>query len=69
MGLLFLTTMFLSALTVFPMIAGNLARRMGRPFKIWFVIGLFLPILSVFILFLLPDKSEQDFNGKDRFLS
>jgi MFS family permease len=60
MGLLFLTSMFLSALTVFPMISGNLARRMGRPFKTWFIIGFFLPILSVFILFLLPDKSDKE---------
>jgi MFS family permease len=59
MGILFLTSMFLSALTIFPMIAGNLAKQMGRPFLTWFIIGFFLPVVSVFILFLLPDKSKK----------
>jgi hypothetical protein len=59
MGILFLTSCLFSAITVFPMITANLARRLGRPFKIWFVIGFLLPVISVFILFLLPDKSKQ----------
>jgi hypothetical protein len=59
MGILFLTSMLISALTLFPTISGNLARQMGRPFKTWFIIGFFLPVVSVFILFLLPDKSKN----------
>jgi MFS family permease len=59
MGILFLTSMLFSALTIFPTIAGNLAKRMGRSFKTWFIIGFFLPILSIFILFFLPDLSEK----------
>jgi hypothetical protein len=59
MGLILLSSMALSAITVFPMIAGKLAERMGRSFKTWFIIGFFLPIISVFILFLLPDKSVK----------
>jgi hypothetical protein len=59
MGILILTSLFLSSIMVFPMITANLARRLGRPFKTWFVIGFLLPVISVFILFLLPDKSEQ----------
>ncbi|HEV7229983.1 MAG TPA: hypothetical protein VGO45_01570 [Bacteroidia bacterium] len=59
MGLLFLTSMFISALTVFPTISGNLAKTLGRPFMTWFIIGFFLPIISVAILFLLPDKSRK----------
>jgi hypothetical protein len=58
MGILFLTSMLISALTIFPTIAGNLAKQMGRPFMTWFIIGFFLPVISVFILFLLPDKSK-----------
>jgi hypothetical protein len=41
------------------MITGNLAKRMGRRFMPWFIIGLFLPVVSVFIVFFLPDKSEK----------
>jgi hypothetical protein len=59
MGILFLTSMLFSALTIFPTIAGNLAKTMGRPFKTWFVIGFFLPVVTIFILFLLPDKSKE----------
>jgi len=59
MGILFLTSMLVSALTIFPTIAGNLARQMGRPFRVWFIIGFFLPVITIFILFLLPDKSKK----------
>ena len=49
-GLLFLLSI--------PIITAKLAKRMGRNGKIWFVIGLLLPVIATFILILLPDKSE-----------
>ena len=35
---------------------GYLAICKGRSFWLWFIIGLFLPIVSLFILFFLTDK-------------
>ncbi len=42
-----------------PIITSRLANRMGRNAKIWFVIGILLPVIATFILILLPDKSEE----------
>ncbi|HXC05499.1 MAG TPA: hypothetical protein VNZ86_12145 [Bacteroidia bacterium] len=59
MGILILSSLFLSSITVFPLITANLARRMGRPFIPWFILGFVLPVISIFIVFFLPDKSEK----------
>lgn len=40
-------------------ITAGLARQMGRNVKVWFVIGLLLPVIATFILVLLPDLSEK----------
>ncbi|HET6227394.1 MAG TPA: hypothetical protein VFF27_14010 [Bacteroidia bacterium] len=50
LGLLFLLSI--------PIITSRLAKRMGRNPQIWFFIGLCLPVISTFILFFLPDRSE-----------
>jgi Na+/melibiose symporter-like transporter len=42
-----------------PIITSRLANRMGRDPKVWFVIGLLLPVIATFILFFLPDLSEK----------
>lgn len=42
-----------------PIITSRLANRLGRNPKIWFVMGLVLPVISTFILFFLPDLSEK----------
>jgi Na+/melibiose symporter-like transporter len=42
-----------------PLITAAFARRMGRnPLK-WFLIGILLPAIATFILFFLPDLSEE----------
>jgi hypothetical protein len=41
-----------------PIITSRLAKRMGRNPILWFFIGLCLPVIATFILFLLPDRSE-----------
>jgi MFS family permease len=43
-----------------PIITSRLANRLGRNPRIWFFIGLFLPVIATFILFFLPDKSEKN---------
>jgi Na+/melibiose symporter-like transporter len=50
LGILFLLSI--------PIITSRLAKRMGRNPKTWFFIGLCLPVISTFILFFLPDRSE-----------
>ncbi len=55
-GFLSLGLLFLLSL---PLITSRLAKRMGRDPKIWFAIGFLLPVIATFILFMLPDKSEQ----------
>ena len=52
LGILFLLSI--------PIITAALAKRMGRNPKIWFVIGILLPVIATFILILLPDLSEQN---------
>jgi hypothetical protein len=47
-----------SLLLVVPLIPAFLARRLGRSFAWWFIIGCVLPIVAVFILLGLPDLSE-----------
>jgi len=42
-----------------PLITSNMAKRLGRNPKIWFVIGLLLPVIATFILLFLPDKSQN----------
>lgn len=49
-----LTTLFL-----LPLISGLFAKRMGRKFWPWFFLGCLLPMVSVFILFLLPEKTSN----------
>ena len=43
-----------------PIITSKFAKRMGRNPKTWFLIGILLPVIATFILFLLPDKSEEE---------
>ena len=60
MGAAFFMSMgILFALSI-PIITSRLANRMGRNPKLWFVIGILLPVIATFILFLLPDLSEKE---------
>lgn len=43
-----------------PLITSRLAKRLGRNPKVWFVIGFLLPVIATFILFLLPDLSDEN---------
>jgi hypothetical protein len=58
MGIAIFMSMGILFLLSIPIITSRLANRMGRNPKIWFAIGLLLPVIATFILFLLPDKSE-----------
>jgi Na+/melibiose symporter-like transporter len=42
-----------------PLITARFAKRMGRDARKWFFIGLALPVIATFILFFLPDLSEE----------
>ncbi len=48
----------LFAVLLVPTICAYYAHSRGRSFWLWFAIGTFLPIISYFILLLLPDKSN-----------
>jgi len=49
----------LTVLFCIPLVTALFARRMGRNPKVWFLIGLVLPGIASFILFFLPDLSEE----------
>ena len=49
----------LMLLLAVPFITSRFAKRMGRNPKIWFLIGIVLPVISTFILLFLPDLSEK----------
>ena len=57
MELLFLPIAILVFLAP-PFLSGFFAKSTGRSFKLWFVIGCFLPLVANLILFFLPDKSN-----------
>jgi Na+/melibiose symporter-like transporter len=59
MGAALFMSMGIMFLLSIPIITSRLANRMGRNPKIWFVIGLLLPVIATFILFCLPDLSEN----------
>ncbi len=59
MGAALFMSMGIMFLLSIPIITSRLANRMGRNPKKWFVIGLLLPVIATFILFLLPDLSEK----------
>jgi hypothetical protein len=42
-----------------PLTTAFFARSLGRNFKIWFAIGCVLPVISVFILWFLPEVKKE----------
>jgi len=42
-----------------PIITSRLAKRQGRDPKKWFLVGLVLPVIATFVLFMLPDLSKD----------
>jgi MFS family permease len=59
MGAVIFFSIGLFFLLSIPIITARLANRMGRNPWLWFFVGLVLPVIATFILFLLPDKSEN----------
>ncbi len=62
MGFALLISLALMGFLSIPLITAAFAKRMGRPYKKWFAIGCLLPVVSVFILFFLPDLSDVNKN-------
>ena len=59
MGALIFISLGILFLLSIPIITSRLARRLGRSPLLWFFLGLVFPVIATFILFLLPDLSEQ----------
>lgn len=59
---------FGSILFFVPLTSAFFARSLGRPFWMWFGIGCILPIISIFILWFLPEVKEEN-RARDPFLS
>ncbi|MCD6066782.1 MAG: hypothetical protein K0S33_1608 [Bacteroidetes bacterium] len=62
MGFALLVSLALMGFLSIPLITASFAKSMGRPYKKWFLIGALLPVISVIILFFLPDLSKQETN-------
>jgi Na+/melibiose symporter-like transporter len=60
MGAILFFSLGILMLLSIPLITSKFAKRMGRNPKLWFVLGLFLPLIATLILFILPDKSENN---------
>ena len=60
MGFSLLVSLAFFAFMCIPWASGAFAKRIGRSFLIWFLIGLLLPGISVLILFFLPDLSDEN---------
>ena len=55
---------------LFPILSGLMAISFGRKFWPWFIVGMFLPFISMIILLALPDrrkKSETPVTDKEIF--
>ncbi len=63
MGELVVLSIGLAALLGVPTITALFARRMGRRPWLWFFLGLILPGIASFIIFLLPDLSDIQQKG------
>ena len=59
MGAALFMSMGVMFLLSIPIITAKFAIRMGRNPKVWFVIGVLLPVIATFILFFLPDLTEE----------
>lgn len=59
MGFALLISLALMGFLSIPIITASFAKRMGRPHRKWFLIGALLPVVSVLILFFLPDLSDE----------
>jgi Na+/melibiose symporter-like transporter len=59
MGAAMFIMLGLTVLFSLPLITASFAKRMGRNPKKWFLIGILLPAIATFILFFLPDLSED----------
>lgn len=49
-----------------PLVVGHYAATHGRRFWVWWGLAIIIPVLSVFILVLLPDTSPQGFMARRR---
>ena len=58
---------FLCAYSVLPLLTGYCAASYGRSFRLWFVLGWVLPILSFLVLFALI--ARQHLNRGERLLA
>lgn len=65
MGAILFISMGILFLLSIPIITSRMAKRLGRDPRAWFFMGLLLPVISSFILFLLPDKSEAQGHQND----
>ncbi len=65
MGAAFFISMGLLVLFSIPLITASFANRMGRSPVKWFFIGIVLPVIATFILFFLPDLSENEDEPKN----
>ena len=59
MGAILFISMGIMFLLSIPIITSRMAKRLGRDPRAWFFLGLILPVISSFILFLLPEKTEE----------
>ncbi len=60
MGAVMIMSLGLLFLLSVPLITSKFAKRMGRDPKVWFLIGILLPVISTFIVLFLPDLSEKE---------
>jgi Na+/melibiose symporter-like transporter len=60
MGAVLFMSMGVMFLLSIPIITARLANRLGRNPKVWFLIGILLPVIATFILLFLTDLSEKE---------
>ncbi|MFL5764523.1 MAG: hypothetical protein ACJ77K_11330 [Bacteroidia bacterium] len=60
MGAVMFMSLGLMFLLSIPIITSRFAKRMGRNPRLWFLIGIVLPVIATVILAFLPDLSDKN---------
>lgn len=60
----FFISLGLVMLLCIPLVTATFAKRMGRSPEKWFIIGILLPVIAIFILFFIEDRTGKNSDTK-----
>lgn len=58
--LIIILAVVLSPILIIPFVTAHYAKGTGRDFKLWLLLGLIFPVISLVILIFLPEKTQNN---------